>query len=540
MASSGNTATRGSLAGWTAAFVLLGIAIRTLRWWVDFPFWGDESKLALNLLDRGVGDLLGPLDHAQVAPVGFLAGEMLAARLLGFDETALRVVPWLAAIAALLAFVWLVRIVRSACGTVVTPLAGTLAIGVFAVSHYLLRYGAELKPYSCDLLAATVALALAAAWLRADADEDADGDRVLWLLALVAAPLLLLSYPAVLVFAALGLALAPRLLRRGPSGARRAAAALGGALLVGFAISYGVVGRVQRAAANQGVGYLESFWAEGFPAPGLSGFLGWLLEAHTGLPFAYPNGGRHSTSIATTILFCVGARAMARARDAAPAERALCRRILVLLLLPFVVGAAAAMLRLYPYGGHLRLTLYLAPSICLLTGVGLERALRTLPRDAWRAAAPRVALVVLFLAGVGDVLVDAAHPWRERRQADMREAMDAVALLAGPDDLVVSLPSLDEVRATDGLGSNYEWYLRARTPGALHWDGDVEHGLPGRGGRIVVVAPAAGDGAVDPPALVAWRARHPELVARERRAHCLGERCTEALVVAAFVGSGDA
>ena len=39
-------------------------------------------------------------------------------------------------------------------------------------------------------------------------------------------------------------------------------------------------------------------------------------------------------------------------------------------------SGAAGMLRLYPYGGHLRLTLYLAPSICLLTGVGLERALR--------------------------------------------------------------------------------------------------------------------------------------------------------------------
>jgi hypothetical protein len=533
MASSAGTRAGSSFARWTAALVLLGIAARTIRWWLDFPFWGDESNLALNFLDRGFRDLLGPLDNAQVAPVGYLAGELLAARVLGLGETALRIVPWLAGVGALLAFVLLVRTVRSACGAVVSPLAATLAIGVFAVSHYLVRYSSELKPYSCDLLAATLALGLAAAWLRDDAADGAAGDRPLWLLAIVAAPLLLLSYPAVLVFGAIGLALAPRLLRRGPSDAWRASAVLGGALLAGLAISYGVVGRAQRAAANQGVGYLETFWAEAFPAPGVRGFLGWLLDAHTGLAFAYPNGGRHGGSIVTTVLFCVGACVLARARGAAPAERMLCRRILVLLLLPLAVGVAAATLRLYPYGGHLRLTLYLAPSICLLAGLGLERSLRALPRASWRAAAPRVALAALVVVGVGDVVADVARPYRDRRHADMRHAMDEVGALAGPAGVVVSLPSLDEVRTTDGLGSNYEWYLRTRAPN-VRWGGSLD-GASG-GGRIVVVAPAAGDGTQDPAALTAWRARRPDLVARERRAYCLGVRCAEALVVTVFAG----
>ncbi|MBY0275881.1 hypothetical protein K2Z84_11095, partial [Candidatus Binatia bacterium] len=231
MASSAGTRAGSSLARWTAALVLVGIAARTIRWWLAFPFWGDESNLALNFLDRGFGDLLGPLDHAQVAPVGFLAGEMLAARLFGFGETALRIVPWLAGVGAVLAFVWLVRIVRGACETVVAPLSATLAIGIFAASHYLVRYTSELKPYSCDLFAATLALAIAAAWLRDDARGGSIGDRELWLLAIVAAPLLLVSYPAILVLGAVGIALAPRVLRRGPSAAWRASAVLGGALV---------------------------------------------------------------------------------------------------------------------------------------------------------------------------------------------------------------------------------------------------------------------------------------------------------------------
>ncbi|MBM4245292.1 MAG: hypothetical protein FJ148_16010 [Deltaproteobacteria bacterium] len=441
---------------------------------------------------------------------------------------------------ALLTFAWLARTVRRGCGSVVTPLATTFAIGIFAVSHYLVRYGSELKPYSCDLLAATVVLALAAVWLCDDARREAAADRWLWLLALVTAPLLLLSYPAVLVFGAAGLALAPRLVRRGPSGSWRASAALCGALLVGFAVSYGIVGRLQRAAANQGVGYLETFWAEAFPPTRPLAFLGWLVQTHTGLAFAYPNGGRNGGSTATTILFCVGAWVLARRRDAVPEERSICRSILLLLMMPLVVGVVAAALRLYPYGGHLRLTLYLAPSVCLLAGIGLERALRALPRESWRAVAPRVALVALLLAGIGDVVADVARPYRDRRHADMRHAMAEVASLAGGDGRVVSLPSLDEVRATDGLGSNYEWYLRTRAPGVVRWGGHVGGDDLRVGARIVVVAPSAGDGRDDPPALVAWRARHPELEAVDRRAYCLGARCSEALVVAVLHAPGRA
>ncbi|MBM4247527.1 MAG: hypothetical protein FJ148_27690, partial [Deltaproteobacteria bacterium] len=390
MASCDATRAGSSLARWTGALVLLGIAARTIRWWLDFPFWGDESNLALNFLDRGFLDLFGPLDNAQVAPVGFLLGELVAVRMLGVGESALRVVPWVASVGALLTFSWLARTVQRTCSSVVTPLAMTFAIGIFAVSHYLVRYGSELKPYSCDLLAATVVLAVAAAWLGHDTQQDAARDRWLWLLALVAAPLLLLSYPAMLVFGAAGLALAPPLARRGAPGPWRASLALFVAVLVGFTLSYGIVGRLQRDAANQGVGYLETFWAEAFPPTRPLAFLGWLVQTHTGLAFAYPNGGRNGGSTATTILFCVGAWALARSRGAPAEERSACRSILILLMMPLAVGVAAAALRLYPYGGHLRLTLFLAPSICLLAGIGLERALQALPRASWRAVAPRV------------------------------------------------------------------------------------------------------------------------------------------------------
>lgn len=516
---------------WPLAFVVLGLVARTTRWLLDFPFWGDESNLALNFLDRGFTDLLAPLDHAQVAPLGFLAAELLVVRTLGIGEVALRVVPWVASVASVLAFWYLTR-VADALGRTLPALATTFAVAIFAVSHYLVRYGSELKPYACDLLAATVVLTLAAAWLRDD-ERAAPGAEVwLWLLAALALPLLVLSYPAVLVFAAVGAALAPRLLRGAQRPElRRPVLALAAALLAGFVVSYAVVGRAQRSGANLGTDYLERYWAEAFPPHAPRELLGWLFDTHTGLLFAYPNGGRHGGSIATVLLFAVGVAVLARGHGLAAAERRVRRELLALLLAPFAVGLAAAALRLYPYGGHLRLTLYLAPSICLLAGIGLAALLPRLPRAAWRAAAPRVALVALFLVGIGDVVADVARPYRDRRHADLRHALVAAAARVGPADQLISLPSLAEVRATDGLGANFEWYLRTRAPGPVRWGGMVDRQALAAGGRAIVVAPAAGDGGSDPPALVAWRAAHPGLAEAGRAAYCLGAGCRESLVV---------
>ena len=85
------------------------------------------------------------------------------------------------------------------------------------------------------------------------------------------------------------------------------------------------------------------------------------LDVHAGNTLAYPLGGEHGGS---TRHYCGG--------DGNSAH--LCRRrrftLLALLLSPCVMGLVAAGLGQYPYGGAPRLTQYLAPSICVLAGVG--------------------------------------------------------------------------------------------------------------------------------------------------------------------------
>ena len=88
--------------------------------------WCDETMFAANLLDRDWSDLTRPLDYRQVCPLGFLAIEWLAVRLLGFSELALRCFPMLCGVASVPLFY---RLARQILGTG-TP--GTfLAVAVF-------------------------------------------------------------------------------------------------------------------------------------------------------------------------------------------------------------------------------------------------------------------------------------------------------------------------------------------------------------------------------------------------------------------------
>jgi hypothetical protein len=80
--------------------------------------------------------------------------------------------------------------------------------------------------------------------------------------------------------------------------------------------------------------------------------------------------------------------------------------------LPAGVNLLAAALRLYPYGGHIRLAIYLGPAVCLLFAAGLSELRRRLHHVPSQARAYAASLVVLGLIGLGSIARDAACPWK--------------------------------------------------------------------------------------------------------------------------------
>lgn len=380
--------------GWTLAAVLAALTWRIVRYALVFPVWGDEAMLAVNFHDRGFAALLDPLDYAQVAPPGFLWLELGARRLLGFTEPALRLVPLLAGLAAVLLFWKLAR-------TLLDRRSALLSVSVMAASFYPMRYAVEIKPYSMDLLVATCLL-LAAWSIR---QKPSSALRWVVFVALGAAGVWL-SYPSVFVSGGACLWL---LLARPPDGVdRRWARALvaGVVITVSFAAMYGLAGLGQRAAAP------ADYWAAGFPPVSEPWRIPlWALEVHTGMMMAYPNGGHSGGSAASFLLAVGGGVVLWRTR----------RPALLLLLSPLPLMFLAAAFRAYPYGASARVAQHVAPAACLLIGAGLCFGLRRAlgPRRAVRAI-PVMMLVFLAVpvAGIG---FDIARPYYSRADAEVRE-----------------------------------------------------------------------------------------------------------------------
>ncbi len=373
----------------------VGVAARLVRFGLRFPLWYDEAALSASLLDRGFLDLLRPLDCGQAAPIGFLWVQLALVKVLGFSEPVLRLEPLIGGVVGVVVFWRLAS--RMLNGT-----AAALAAAMLAVSYPAIRYSAEAKPYGTDLAVAAGMLWLAAEWLRWP-----HRSRWLWALAGVAPVAFGLSFPAVFVAGGISLATAWVLWRH--RGAR------GGWAWVAYNLGAVAAFVAVQAAAHAnlsptGAATMQAYWKEAFP-PGESfgRLLRWLADSHTGVMLAHPVGGEHGGSIATALLCLVGVGVLVRRRHG---------HLLAMLLVPWGLNLLAAALHRYPYGGHVRLAMHLAPSVCLLAGVGLAAVLgRLKPAErAFRGAA--AALVVLAAIGVGTMVRDVVRP--ARSENDLR------------------------------------------------------------------------------------------------------------------------
>ncbi|MFM7111093.1 MAG: hypothetical protein ACKO26_08110, partial [Planctomycetota bacterium] len=134
------------------AFLAIGLCWRVGRYLLDFPIWGDEAMVALNLPGRDYFGLLHGLDHCQVAPPLWLWSEKAAFELLGPSTLSLRLAPLMAGCAALVLhgfWAWSLAPGRAAA----------LATGLMAVAIWPASMSTLIKPYSFDLLAAMLILA---------------------------------------------------------------------------------------------------------------------------------------------------------------------------------------------------------------------------------------------------------------------------------------------------------------------------------------------------------------------------------------------
>jgi hypothetical protein len=377
-------------------FIILGAVLRLVRCLLNYPMWCDETMLAANLLDRPWTALAQPLAYRQVCPLGFLALEWIGVQLIGFSELSLRLIPVLCAIASVPLFYVLARRVLGD-----RTYATLVAVAMFAVSEPPIRYAAEVKPYSADLLVSLILLYLAVSWLQSQGQL-----RPLWALATAMPLAVSTSLPSMFVIGAIAIVGLIEVLSR--FSYKLAVSFAGFLALAGLAIGcMAVLG--QYRAAHEDRDYLVNFWIGAFPPSWRdpAALAGWLLRAHTGPLFAYPHGGNRLAWLTILIFgsFVLGIVLQGRRN----------LKIVLLLVFPFLLVLTAAALRRYPYGMSVRVAQFLVPSTLLLAAAGLgwlcTRAQR-LPLGRWAIPALTIVLLTLGLWRVGHDLVNPYRtPW---------------------------------------------------------------------------------------------------------------------------------
>jgi len=375
----------------TWALLVLGIVVRSIRYFLQFPLWPDESYLAANFLDRGFLELTQSLDYNQIAPILYLWLQHAILKLLGFSELTLRLYGFVCGIGSLFLF-------RYLAGRLLQGSAYLLAFGAFAVAYPLVRYSAEAKPYGADMFVALVLLTLTVQWCRQPGNR-----RWWWALTLTLPLALTLSYPALFVAGGIAATMATLLWRRGSLLDWLLWGVTCAAIGAGFAAVQ--LGSARAQMAKSGAAQQRDFAKAFPPLDSVTNFALFVAASNTSESMAYPIGGDHGASTLTT-LFCLTALViLLRFR-----RFSLC----LLCTAPLALNFVAAVLHRYPYGIHARFALFMAPVFCLLAGLGAAAFLSLLRSRRWSAAGPvKAALVVLVLIAVGTAVRDFFKPYKE-------------------------------------------------------------------------------------------------------------------------------
>jgi hypothetical protein len=418
------------------ATVSVGLLWRVARYLGSFPIWGDEAMLLLNILDRDYAGLTEHLQYAQVAPLFFLWLEKTALVVLGPAEWSVHLFPFLAGLLGLFVF-W------RTCRTSFTPLVAGLAVAILAVSYYPVRHSAEVKPYAFDLL-----FAILYAWLALGHLRSPQSYR--WLAGLTAlAPVAVFtSYPSVFVAGAVSLVLLPNM--RSASWPQRGLFLLFNLLLCGsFLFNLTMIGQptndLEEAARSRQ--FLRDYWQDAFPPEAPLEWPLWLMRVHTGNMLAYPVGSNHGGSTLTFLLVLLGSFSLVRAGN---------RTLLSLCWLPFALNLAAAMLYKYPFGDSARITLHLAPFICILMAHGIGQLASTIQTAHGRLRAELIVYGLLLICGIGGLVRDLRKPYKTEHDREIRQLVLDLRQKIGDEPIWLRHERDKEVLA------EFAWYIRTQ------------------------------------------------------------------------------
>jgi hypothetical protein len=354
----------------------LGIAARLVRFLEPRPLWIDEVLIALNVLPHGPADFLRPLELSQISPIGFLIGEWLVTRVAGAGEHALRFLPFVASIAALIAFNRLAR-------RTLEPGTALLATALAALSPLLIYYAGEVKSYTFDWLGAVL---LMHATLSLS-EEPTPRTWMRWSLTAGFGALMSTAAPFFVAGCALALLTVPAL-RTPRAVLRLGTAAAPAAFLFGVQYFTTYSAEFTRVA-------MESYWSRQFLNAQFPDVLVQAGQSARTFVVDVLFGDRVAESMPrksmtiVVLLSAIGAVVLTRKSP----------RIAAVVLAPAVLAAAAALMHRWPLTA--RLLLFLVPALAMALASGLAGLMQLLPSRARGVTFAAISTLLLVGAAAG-------------------------------------------------------------------------------------------------------------------------------------------
>lgn len=316
--------------------IAFGVAMRLIQYLSNRSIWADEAVLALNIVNRSYLELMQPLDYDQGAPIGFLFLEKLAIQILGNNEYALRLFPFICGIGSLFLFYELGKKLISKSAIIISLL-------LFASLKYLVHYSAEVKQYSSD-----VAIALLLYLLLLPLLEQKLNWGQIIKYSLVGAIAIWFSHPSLFILASIGSSALLIDFSHKEFSKIKQLLLIYSTWILSFVIFYFV--SLRNLTGNE---TLTTSWGNAFPSSPFD--IIWMLDAF-GKFFYKPLGFGKWVDGLAIVAFLVGCISCWLSR----------KKIFLLLLSPIFITFLASFLHQYPFRS--RLVLFLTPFVIFLIG----------------------------------------------------------------------------------------------------------------------------------------------------------------------------
>jgi hypothetical protein len=404
--------------------VLIGIAGRVRLYLNNRSLGRDEAALALNIVQRNFFGLFKQLSNEQAAPIGFLILQKITTAIAGGGEKALRFMPLMASIAALILF-W------PLCKRLLTRRAALVALAVLSLAAKQYYFASDNKQYSVDVFVTVGMLALARCTLGTGEQSKIPTKRDLILLGAGGAISVWFSHPAIYVLGAITIAAAldGALSRERILNSIYVLAAWG----VSFSLNFLLI--LHRLSRND---YMQTFWsaAGAFgPIPKSPGALIWykktffkMFEDPMLLEFVGLAG----------FIYLLGLVGLYRRR----------KSLFALMFSPILLAILASMLHKYPFAA--RMILFIAPLVAATIGAGID-----LLAEAGPALGTWAGWLALTLLLISPVMSSAGYLKSGLKDHEIRDSMAFIQAHKQPGDIYYVYPfceyGFDYYKARFGL-----------------------------------------------------------------------------------------